>query len=108
MKPKVTRYSTYYSSRVGIALVVTMILLTGFSAFKGTINSSNISDILWVYSISAAAYFGLNLTRVTAESIFGKKEEPEAPSAVITNTITVVPGSSEEAGEVNADTPSNG
>ncbi|WP_159065929.1 hypothetical protein [Deinococcus ficus] len=66
---KKTRTSTKYTMIVGYVLVATVIgsVVGGF--LTGAINESNIISLIWALLLTAAAFLGINLTRVTAENL---------------------------------------
>lgn len=72
-----SRTSTKYSMRAGWFLFLSIVAITVFGLYLGIITSDNIVTIIWAYLITAAALFGINMTRVTVENVKEKDTKKE-------------------------------
>lgn len=77
MKPK--RSSTKFAFNVGYVLIGTAVISIIIGFFVGAINANNIIELIWALLLSAAAFLGINLSRVTIENVAAIKKE-DGPS----------------------------
>ncbi|WP_156372901.1 hypothetical protein [Deinococcus sp. Leaf326] len=66
-KPK--RKSTQFTFMLGYVLVAAAVGVIVMGFVTGSINSTNIVELVWALLLSAAAFLGINLSRVAAENI---------------------------------------
>lgn len=67
--PENSRTSTKYTMRAGWFLILSIVGVTFFGVYIGIITDANIISLVWAYLITAAAMFGINMTRVTVENV---------------------------------------
>lgn len=70
-----SRSSTLYSTRTGVVVTLAAIALTFLGVYMGLINTSNIVEVLWAYFIFAASLFGINMARISVESVAKSKPD---------------------------------
>ena len=86
---KKTRTSTKFTFYAGAALVATAIIITFVGFYTGAINQTNIVEVLYALLLSAAAFLGINLTRVTAENLATINTAKEAAVIPPVEPVTV-------------------
>lgn len=68
-----SRTSTQYSMRAGWFLLITAVGLAYWGLHKGLLSEKNMLEVIWAFFITAGAFFGVNITRITVENV--KKQQ---------------------------------